>query len=226
MRRRMESRSVTMTHKSVTIVDYGMGNLLNVSRAFEHVGATIRISSDPRDVATADRLVLPGVGAFGDGMQEIDARSLRDAIIQFSGTGRPLLAICLGMQMLFDESEEFGPTPGLGLLQGRVVQIPSVGSNGAPHKIPHIGWNALIPHDATTSWQDGVLASVTEGQSVYFVHSYMAAPADSHCHLAYCNYNGVRIPAVVRMGNVTGCQFHPEKSGPVGLRIVGNFVAG
>lgn len=205
----------------VTIIDYGMGNLLSVQRGFEHCGARVTVTSDPKIILAAERLVLPGVGAFRNAMKELSDQDLPDVIRSYVGMGRPLLGICLGMQLLLDESEEFGLTQGLGLIPGRVVQVPAQTIHGKPMKVPHIGWNALQP--AGLDWVGTVLENTPSGAAAYFVHSFMAQPTNSENRLADCLYGGQHIAAVVGVGRVIGCQFHPEKSGEVGLGILRSF---
>jgi len=207
----------------VAIIDYGVGNLLSVSRALEHCGARVVISADPAVIGAAARVVLPGVGSFADSMAALRADGLDALVKDVAAAGTPLLGICLGMQMLLDESAEHGVTAGLGLIPGRVVQIPGAGPDGVPHKIPHIGWSALQPGPARADWDGTVLAGVTPGEAVYFVHSFMAQPAPEH-RLADCDYHGVPIAAVIGRANVLGAQFHPEKSGEVGLTILRHFL--
>ncbi len=207
----------------VVVVDYGMGNLLSVTRALDRVGADVVLATTPRAVADAGRLVLPGVGAFGDGMAGVKARGLVDAIRRFASMERPFLGICLGMQMMLEVSEEFGICEGLGLIPGRNVAVPANGLGGAPRKIPHIGWNRLLS-SAGRGWDGTILAGLPENAAVYFVHSFMAMPEAAENRVADCDYDGVRIAAAIGCGHLYGCQFHPEKSGPVGLRILENFV--
>lgn len=208
----------------VTVIDYGVGNLLSVRRALEHCGARVTITSDPAVILNSARVVLPGVGAFADGMAALQAQGLDAMVLQVAATGTPLLGICLGMQMLMDESEEFGTTPGLGLIEGRVVKIPAMTTTGAQHKIPHIGWSELMLPAQHDSWQRSLLADVEPGEAVYFVHSFMAEPTSLEHRLADCNYGGIPISAVVKRDNVMGCQFHPEKSGYVGLKVLKRFL--
>ena len=207
----------------VTIVDYGMGNLLSVRRAFEHCRAEVNVATDATAVYDAERLVLPGVGAFADGMHEIRQSGLYDALREYSTLNRPMLGICLGMQMLFSCSEEFGDHQGLGIIPGQVVKIPVVGTDGLPHKIPHVGWSGLLRPEEVGGWNGTILEGLPSGADVYLVHSYAAVPARSADRLAYCHYDGQVITAAVRSGAVYGCQFHPEKSGPVGLQILNRF---
>ena len=210
--------------KQVTIVDYGSGNLLSVSRALAQCGADVIISRDPSAIERATRLVLPGVGAFGDGMEGLRRRDLVEPVRAFAMSGRPLLGICLGMQMLMTSSEEFGHHAGLNLIPGCVLSLPDRSTGGQPLKRPHIGWVDLH-QPADVEWTDSLLESTAPGTSVYLVHSYAAHPSNPEDCLAECNFGGHRIVACVRRRNVVGCQFHPEKSGPAGLRILSRFVA-
>jgi len=211
--------------RTVTVVDYGMGNLFSVAQAFEHCGAGIVVTDVPEQVASADRLVLPGVGAFADGMAGLLSRRLIEPILEFCRRERPFLGICLGMQMMMEYSEEFGRHEGLGLVAGGVVPIPPKGSDGRPHKIPHIGWNTLSMPGGRRSWESTPLKGVAPASSVYFVHSFMAAPKNPAHLLAECAYDGVPITAAVGRGSLFGCQFHPEKSARTGLTVIGDFLA-
>jgi glutamine amidotransferase len=208
----------------VAVIDYGVGNLLSVRRALEHCGATVAVSADPGVILAAPRVVLPGVGAFADAMAALRRDGLDAVVRDVAARGTPLLGICLGMQMLHDTSEEFCVTEGLGLIAGRVVPVPATDSAGQPQKTPHIGWNALQPAVCGTPWTDGLLHDVAPGEAVYFVHSFMAAPSQAATRVADCRYGGQAIAAVVVERNVMGCQFHPEKSGDVGLRILRRFL--
>ena len=214
-----------MSRPDVAVVDYGVGNLLSVRRALEHCGAEVTVTGDRHALLSASRVILPGVGAFANGMAELRTRGLDEVTREIAAMGVPLLGICLGMQMLLDESEEFGITPGLGLIPGRVIPVPPVTVSGDPQKIPHIGWNALALPPGRSSWADTVLRRVRPGDSVYFVHSFMAEPADLRHRVANCSYGGVTISAVIGNRNVLGCQFHPEKSGAVGLNILQAFLS-
>jgi imidazole glycerol-phosphate synthase subunit HisH len=209
---------------AITVVDYGAGNLLSVQRALEKCGATVQFATSAADIASASRLVLPGVGAFADGMAGLRERGLVDELRKFGASGRPMLGICLGMQLLMTESEEFGVHVGLDLIAGRVVPIPRTAIDGRPHKIPHIGWSALQIPPGLQAWSDGILADVRPGEAVYLVHSFAVMPQLATHRLADCDYNGRTICAALRMGNLYGCQFHPEKSGLVGLKILSRFI--
>lgn len=212
-----------MARPKIVVIDYGVGNLLSVQRGLEHCGADIMFTADPDVVLQAERVVLPGVGAFGNAMQALGDRNLVAPLQQIARRGTPLLGICLGMQLLLDESEEFGITRGLGIIPGRVIAIPQQTISNAPQKIPLIGWNAL--QSGGIPWQDTLLSDTKQGDAAYFVHSFMAVPADPAHRLADCIYGGHRIPAVIASNRTTGCQFHPEKSGEVGLTILRRFCA-
>lgn len=207
----------------VAVIDYGVGNLLSVSRAFEHCGATVMVTSDPTLILNAQRVVLPGVGAFSSGMEALKARGLTEVVHEVVSRGIPLIGICLGMQMLMDASEEFGETKGLGLIPGRVISIPPMDSSNRPLKIPHIGWNELYPAKSS-SWTNTFLSGLSHGDAAYFVHSFMAQPTNSTHRIADCLYGEHEICAAIQHENVSGCQFHPEKSGRVGLSIIHAFL--
>ncbi len=205
----------------VTVADYGIGNLLSVQRALEHCGAEVEMAAEPRALERAERLVVPGVGAFRDCMAGLQAHGFVEPLRGFAARGRPFLGICVGMQVMFEAGEEHGMHPGLGLLPGRVVAIPAA----AERKIPHIGWAALERPAAVRDWAQTILAGVDAGSaSVYFVHSFHAEPARTADVLAVCDYGGFAVTAAVSHGNLFGCQFHPEKSGETGLKIIKAFL--
>ena len=211
----------------VVVMDYGVGNLLSVTRALEHCGASAKISSDPVEIRRAERLVLPGVGAFESCMASLRESRLQEPLLEFIGSGRPLLGICVGMQMLLDLSEEFGVHPGLGIVRGKVSLIASTDTEGRKLKIPHIGWSPLIPPPQATAakWRGTVLQDVQPGAAAYFVHSFAAVPSDPADCLAVTLYGGQPITAALAHENVVGTQFHPEKSGSVGLGMLRQFVS-
>ena len=214
-----------MSQPTVTIVDYGMCNLLNVVRAFEHCGAEVSVTEDPKDVATASRLVVPGVGAFSDSMKEVKARGFADALKAFSQTGKPMFGICVGMQILFDASEEFGEHAGLSILPGRVQAVPSMTKEGRSQRVPHIGWNHLVEPEDGRSWGGTLLEPMVGAQpAVYFVHSFFAVPDVNSDRLADCLYGGHRICAAVQRENLMATQFHPERSGEIGLAMIQRFL--
>jgi glutamine amidotransferase len=212
-----------MNSAKVTIIDYGVGNLLSVQRGLEKCGASVTISSDPKVLLSSERVVFPGVGAFPDGMNALNTLNLNSVIKDFVQTGRPLLAICLGMELLFDESTEFSLTSGLALISGRVVPVPSLSPQGEKLKIPHIGWAELETTKTYQNWDKTVLSDIKPFESAYFVHSYMAVPKYEENLVSTVSYGGNNLAAVVQKDNITGCQFHPEKSGEVGLRILSRF---
>jgi len=205
----------------VVIVDYEMGNLRSVQKALEKVGATARITGDPEQARRADRLVLPGVGAFEDAMALLRRTGLDQAVKEFVATGRPLLGICLGMQILFDEGLENGRHVGLGRLSGRCVSLPEDlrDAGGRRLKVPHMGWNGL-----EVRRRSPILDGYSDGAQVYFVHSYVVEPADEAVVATRTEY-GVSFVSSVWRDNIMATQFHPEKSQQVGLRMLRNFVA-
>jgi glutamine amidotransferase len=208
---------------TITIIDYGSGNLLSVSRALEYCGATCHTSGDPAEIASSAALVLPGVGAFRHGMEGLAANGLIEPILAHARAGRPLLGICLGMQMLASSSEEFGSHQGLGLIPGKVREITSYNTQGLPRKIPFIGW-ASLDRPPSVSWVGSPLQTIEVGESVYLVHSYHLEPDEPTDLLATYSLHGDQITAAVRRDNVSGLQFHPEKSSLVGLRILREFI--
>ncbi|WP_108671595.1 imidazole glycerol phosphate synthase subunit HisH [Peribacillus acanthi] len=201
----------------IGIVDYGMGNLFSVNKALERLGTASFISDEPEKLLEASALIVPGVGSFKDAMFLLKEKRLDETIKQFASSGKPLLGICLGMQLLFEESEENGLTTGLQLLPGKVVRFTGIASGGMTYKVPHMGWNKLIFH------QDSPLLKGMTDDHVYFVHSYYAALGDQDVLIASADYH-VQVPAVVGRGNIYGMQFHPEKSGEAGMQLLRNFL--
>lgn len=197
----------------IGIVDYGAGNLASVHNALEHAGCEAEICSDASRAEKFDRLILPGVGSFNAAMKTLDETGWAEALKSYAASGRPLLGICLGMQLLLDIGLENGPTNGLGLVPGRVVRLEP----DPPLRVPHVGWNALV-RIAKHPLFEGAKPQV----DFYFVHSYHCVPDNEDDVLATCDFGGEFIAAVVR-GNVAGMQFHPEKSQPAGMRILENF---
>jgi glutamine amidotransferase len=210
---------------AVTVVDYGIGNLYSVQRALECVGARVSLCSRADDIESASHLLLPGVGAFADGMAGLRERGLIEPIRRYAASGRSLLGICLGMQMLATASDEFGNHQGLNLVPGRVIAVPSIATDGLRQKVPHVGWVELQPHESADSWTGSVLEGTEPGTAFYLVHSYALVPNEPSHRLADCNYGGHVLCAAVKRGNVHGVQFHPEKSGPAGLAMLARFVA-
>ncbi len=198
----------------IAIVDYGLGNLFSLKSSFAAIGAEALVTSDEKQLHAADKIILPGVGAFGDAAQKLRDSGLDQVVIREAAAGKPILGICLGMQLLFEESHEYGVHRGLGLIPGSVRPIADVIPKEL--KIPHIGWNALHMHQ-----KNPLMKYVSEGEHVYFVHSYYAADCEPHT-VASAEY-GAPLTAAVANKNVFGCQFHPEKSGRTGLAILKAF---
>ena len=199
----------------IGIIDYGVGNLFSLKSSFEAIGAETFVSGDAGELAKADKLILPGVGAFGDAAEKLRRTGLDAFVRRQAEAGVPLLGICLGMQLLFEKSYEYGEHAGLGLLKGQVVPMTERLPQGL--KIPHMGWNALH----LCREDSRLFASTKEGDFVYFVHSFYAEGCEDS--LAAATEYGIPITAAVERGNVFGCQFHPEKSGNVGLEILRSF---
>jgi len=198
---------------NVTVIDYGVGNLLSVSKAFEHCGATVTFADTPAAIEKADYLVLPGVGAFASAMSALKECHLVEGIKSFALKGRPFLGICLGMQLMLSETEEFGLHAGLDLISGKVMRIASNGLNAEKLKVPHIAWKKISSP-----------SSEVDGKSFYFVHSYHAIPVDQANLFATCDYGGQQITAMIKKDNLLGCQFHPEKSADAGLNLLSEFI--
>ena len=201
----------------ITIVDYGMGNLRSVQKAFEAVGHEATVTRDPSQIAGASHVVLPGVGAFGDCMDNLIRYELDTPIRQFVASGKPFLGICLGLQLLFTESEEFGKHQGLGILPGTVKHFPDLPCSTANLKIPHMGWNTIAIQQSSPLLQD-----IPPDSHVYFVHSYYVEPEDSTITCTTTEY-GVPFVSSVWKDNIFASQFHPEKSQKVGLQLFRNF---
>lgn len=198
----------------IAIIDYGVGNLFSLKSSFAAIGKDAVVTSDKEVISSADKIVLPGVGAFGDAAEKLFSSGLADVVIDEVKKGKPLLGICLGMQLLFDKSFEYGEHKGLGLIKGEIRPIKEVIPKD--YKIPHIGWNAL-----DFKGKSPIFKYLKEGDCVYFVHSYYGANCDESV-IATAEY-GVPLTAAVASNNVFGCQFHPEKSGNVGLNILRAF---
>lgn len=211
-----------MKNKRTAIIDYGLCNLLSISNALKYLGMDFKVTDDPKEVGSADAVILPGVGAFEDGMNGLKKKGLMDPIYEFVKTGKPLLGICLGMQMLMTKSYEFGEFEGLGLIGGEVVPFKNKFENGKYNfRVPHIGWNEL--HNSGPSWGGTILSGLESGEAMYFVHSFYAVPTKKGNVLAKTGYAGIEFCSVNCKDNVYGCQFHPEKSSSYGLKILENF---
>lgn len=199
----------------IAIIDYGAGNIRSVEKALHFIGCAAVVTKDPAVLERADAAILPGVGAFGDAMHALRERALEEPIRAFIASGKPFLGICLGLQILFESSEESPGVQGLGILKGKIVRIPAI--DGL--KVPHMGWNSLDIQKA-----GGLFADTPKAPYVYFVHSYYLQAAEDIV-TATAAY-GVTIHAAVQKGNLFACQFHPEKSGALGIALLKNFVAG
>jgi imidazole glycerol-phosphate synthase subunit HisH len=211
-------------HRRVAIVDYGLGNLFSVKRACEQVGLRAFISGSARELLGSDAVILPGVGAFGDAMAALDREGLIGPLKEIASSGKPLIGVCLGLQLLMTESFEFGRHHGLGILDGPVVRFHNPqGPNGAL-KVPQVGWNRVNRTDGRTdAWNRTPLDGMEDGEFMYFVHSFYASPEDSDAILAWSSYGHLKFCAAVRKHNVFAFQFHPERSGLAGLRIYRNI---
>ena len=202
----------------IAIIDYGMGNLRSVQKGFERVGFEAVVTADPRVVLEAEKVVLPGVGAFADCMRNLEQGGFVEPLLKVIGEGRPFLGICLGLQLLFTESEEFGIHRGLNVIPGRVVRFPEgMHEGGEELKVPHMGWNQLA-----FQGRPPVFAGIEEGTNVYFVHSYYVVPDDPTVVATTTRY-GIDFCSSIGKENVVATQFHPEKSQEMGLRILKNF---
>jgi imidazole glycerol-phosphate synthase subunit HisH len=209
---------------TIAVVDACSGNLRSVERALAQVGGSPIVTRDPDVIRRADRVVVPGQGAFAEFARGLAERGLGEALREALASGRPFLGICLGLQVLFEDSEEHAPgsttpVPGLGILSGHVVRFAA----SATRKVPHIGWNQV--RRGPSAVVDPMLAGIAEGSYFYFVHSYHAIPERIGLHALTCTYGGERFCAAVRKDNLFAVQFHPEKSQALGLRLLGNFVS-
>ncbi len=213
----------------VAIIDYGMGNLFSVKQACLHIGVQAEITADKDDIPCAAAIILPGVGAFGQAMHNLDELGFIQPILDYIRGGRPFMGICLGMQLLFTESEEFGTYPGLGVISGKVCRFPAVDlKTQAAVKVPQVGWNQIRrqPLGRGDCWNGSALERVTDGEYMYFVHSFFCRPDDAGVVLSVSEYGGIDYCSSLKSGNVFASQFHPEKSAEIGLEIYRTFFEG
>lgn len=204
----------------IAIADYGVGNLHSLIRALRHFKVEVLVSEEAEALDRSDGIILPGVGSFEAGMRGLKIRGLEEKVKEVAAADKPILGICLGAQLMLTEGHEFGIFKGLDIIKGKVVHFPVLENN---EKIPHMGWNKIFP-PAGGKWPETVLNGVKEGSEVYFVHSYYLSPGDPADILALTEYGGFSFASAVRKGKIYGCQFHPEKSGLIGLKIIENFI--
>ncbi len=209
-----------MSEQRTAIVDYGMGNLYNVVRACAHVGLAPVVTQDPKVVLAADMAILPGVGAMADAMAELDRLGMSDALRARAATDRPLIGICLGLQLLMEQGTEFGEHTGLGIIPGVVKRFPPRLADGRRLRVPHIGWSPVqTPADRPDAWADTPMATMHDATLQYFVHSYYVVPTDPGVVVAVSRYGDVEFCSALATGSVFACQFHPERSGASGLEL-------
>jgi imidazole glycerol-phosphate synthase subunit HisH len=204
----------------IVIIDYGIGNVKSIINSFEKQNIKAILSRDKQVILEADGLILPGVGAFSHGMNNLNKYGLVPIIKEYVKTEKPLLGICLGMQMLFERSEEFLNTEGIGLIKGSVIKLPIEISNKI--KLPHISWNEIIPKNIL--WNNTILDDIKVNANMYFVHTFVGNPENDKDILSITKYHGVEFCSSIKKNNIYGCQFHPEKSGETGLYIISNFI--
>jgi len=204
----------------MTLIDYDLGNVRSILSAFDNRGIRAQLTNDKHKILESDGVVLPGVGAFGHGMKSLEKYGLVEIIKEYISTGKPFMGICLGMQMLFNESEEYGYTKGLSLIPGKVVKL--IRENTYNEKLPHVSWNEIEGN--SDIWKGTILEGIKSSSDMYFVHSFVAQPADESHVLSTTKYSDRNFCSTVKCNNIYGCQFHPEKSGEVGLRIIDNFI--
>ena len=205
----------------VAVIDYEMGNLFSVKRACEQAGLNAVITADKSIIMNSDGVILPGVGAFGDAMESLEKKDIISPLKDFVKRGKPLMAICLGMQLLMSESEEFGHHKGLNIIEGSVVRFPVKNKEGGKIKVPHVGWNKIFQPSSEdrTCWNESPLKNIMNGEFMYFVHSYYVVSSDKEAILSTTTYEGTQFCSSIIRRNVVACQYHPEKSAAEGIKI-------
>lgn len=211
-----------MTNPSIAVIDYDIGNVVSMVNALTAIGATATPTRDLARIEASDALILPGVGAFRQGMNNLHKYNLLDIIAGHISKGKPFLGVCLGMQLLLEESEEFGVSEGLGIIKGKVRKLAV--ESYSQDKLPHIGWNALR-QPQPGRWNGSILSSIPESSDLYFVHSFAVEPENFEVILSVTDFGGHQFCSAIQIGTVCGCQFHPEKSGASGLAVLRNFIA-
>lgn len=205
----------------IAVIDYDIGNVRSILEAFKNQSADVILTNDEGEILKANGIIIPGVGSFSQGMENLKKYGLVKTIKKFVTTNRPLLGICLGMQLLFEESEEFGNNKGLGIISGKVIELPT--KDHKNEKLPHVSWNEI--NSKTITWKNTILENIEEGMDMYFVHSFVAQPKDENNILSITEYSNYNFCSSIKKGNIYGCQYHPEKSGPSGLKIISNFIS-
>jgi glutamine amidotransferase len=204
----------------IVIIDYDVGNVRSMINAFKKVGVNPILSNNGEEILSADGVILPGVGAFAHGMENLNKYDLVNIIKKYTDTNKPFMGVCLGMQMLLDESEEFKKTKGLGLISGKVIKLPT--QNKSYEKLPHVSWNEV--KEKKTKWNNTILNNIKQQSDVYFVHSFITDLDNEDEVLSTTQYSDYEFCSSIKKDNIYGCQFHPEKSGEIGLKIIENFV--
>ena len=217
--------SPTSQPPTVAIIDYQMSNIFSVKHACDSLGIDAVVTSDPRVLAAADRAILPGVGAFGQAMEHLRDLDLVEPIRDFISSGRPFMGICLGLQLLFEGSEEFGSYQGLGVIPGTVVRFGSDPAYPTPRRVPHMGWARIAPGEGAAHWRESPLSGVPAGEQMYFVHSYYVVPRDPDLTLSTAEFEGIPFCSSIARDNIFASQFHPEKSAWWGISIFQNWAS-